>query len=166
MVAASAAFGNSFTLPAVFLTTLLPKALADRAVGYAALFLLAWSPCLWSIGMALMGSSAQQPVPRQQQQEQAAAAAAAQQLEQQGQGAADSQQPKPLPWRQPRVVDITPAKPGRSGSSGSSSPGGSSSSGGQEEEAEALVEPPSWAESLAQHPAVTRVLQFGAQVGG
>jgi len=56
MVAPSAAFGNSFTLPAIFFATLLPGAMADRALGYAALFLLAWSPCLWTIGPALVDS--------------------------------------------------------------------------------------------------------------
>jgi predicted permease len=55
LVAVSCAFGNSFTLPAVFFFTLLPAPLADRALGYAALFLLAWSPAMWSVGLALVG---------------------------------------------------------------------------------------------------------------
>ena len=41
-MALAAAFGNSFTLPAVFFMTLLPPALADRALGYAAIFMLFW----------------------------------------------------------------------------------------------------------------------------
>jgi len=50
----SCAFGNSFTLPAVFFLTLLPSAAASKALGYAALFLLTWSPCLWSFGLSLV----------------------------------------------------------------------------------------------------------------
>lgn len=41
-------------LPAVFFMTLLPPALADRALGYAAIFLLAWSPALWSLGYSMV----------------------------------------------------------------------------------------------------------------
>jgi predicted permease len=51
LVAAASAFQNSFTLPAVFLLSLLPGAVADRAVAYLGLYLLAWSPCLWSFGL-------------------------------------------------------------------------------------------------------------------
>lgn len=149
MVAASAAFGNSFTLPAVFLTTLLPAPLADRALGYAALFLLAWSPCLWSIGLALIGGKEQPGGPAQQrqqgQQQQAEAAGGA------GAGAAGGSaagSPKPLAWRQPRAVDVTPV-----GASGSSVDGGA-------------AEPPSWLEQLVQHPVATRLGQFVSQVGG
>lgn len=50
----SCAFGNSFTLPAVFFLTLLPSAAANKALGYAALFLLTWSPCLWTFGLSLV----------------------------------------------------------------------------------------------------------------
>jgi len=51
LVAVAGAFQNSFTLPAVFLLSLLPGAVADRAVAYLGLYLLAWSPCLWSFGL-------------------------------------------------------------------------------------------------------------------
>lgn len=51
LIAAACAFQNSFTLPAVFLLSLLPGAIADRAVAYLGLYLLAWSPCLWSFGL-------------------------------------------------------------------------------------------------------------------
>lgn len=51
LVAMASAFQNSFTLPAVFLLSLLPGTVADRAVAYLGLYLLAWSPCLWSFGL-------------------------------------------------------------------------------------------------------------------
>ena len=149
LVPAAAAFGNSFTLPAVFLTTLLPPALADRALGYAALFLLAWSPCLWSLGMALIAGKQQQPPTAAVQAAAAAAEQQQQELEQQqGSGGGG---PKPLAWRQPRVVDVTPAA-------------ASSSSGSSSEEQLELPTPPSWAERLAQHPFTAQLCQFGAQV--
>ncbi|GAB4819750.1 hypothetical protein N2152v2_006796 [Parachlorella kessleri] len=67
LVALAAAFGNSFTLPAVFFMTLLPPALADRALGYAAIFMLFWSPALWSLGYAMVlggpDNASQPPLP-------------------------------------------------------------------------------------------------------
>lgn len=54
LVTAACAFQNSFTLPAVFLLSLLPGVVADRAVAYLGLYLLAWSPCLWSFGLYLI----------------------------------------------------------------------------------------------------------------
>lgn len=54
LVIAASAFGNSFTLPAVFFLSLLPGPMADQAIAYCGLFLLAWSPCLWSLGVALL----------------------------------------------------------------------------------------------------------------
>ncbi|KAL4420711.1 hypothetical protein ABPG75_010367 [Micractinium tetrahymenae] len=152
MVAASAAFGNSFTLPAVFLTTLLPAPLADRALGYAALFLLAWSPCLWSIGMALIGGKDQAGGPsqrRQQEQQQQADAAGGGPGAAALAGAGGTGSLKPLAWRQPKAVDVTPLSP--SGSSGGSVDGGE-------------VEPPSWVEQLVQHPVTARLGQFASQV--
>lgn len=149
MVAASAAFGNSFTLPAVFLTTLLPAPLADRALGYAALFLLAWSPCLWSIGLALISGKDQRAgQPRQQSQQQQVAAAGSA-----GPGAAamagsgGSGSPKPLAWRQPRAVDVTPLSASDASVDGDP------------------PEPPSWAQQLVEHPAAARLGQFASQVG-
>ena len=54
LTAAACAFGNSLTLPLVFLAALLPAAAFDRAAGYTALFLLGWSPLLWSVGLRLL----------------------------------------------------------------------------------------------------------------
>jgi predicted permease len=54
LVAAGCAFGNSFTLPAVFFLTLLPPPLADAAIAYCGLFLLAWSPAMWSVGLSIV----------------------------------------------------------------------------------------------------------------
>lgn len=54
LVTAACAFQNSFTLPAVFLLSLLPAVVADRAIAYLGLYLLAWSPCLWSFGLYLI----------------------------------------------------------------------------------------------------------------
>jgi len=54
LITAACAFQNSFTLPAVFLLSLLPATVADRAVAYLGLYLLAWSPCLWSFGLYLI----------------------------------------------------------------------------------------------------------------
>ena len=54
LIITACAFGNSFTLPAVFFMTLLPGALADQAIAYCGLFLMAWSPCLWSIGLNIV----------------------------------------------------------------------------------------------------------------
>ncbi|CAD7699034.1 unnamed protein product, partial [Ostreobium quekettii] len=54
MLVAACGFGDSFTLPLVFMLALLPAALADSATAYVALFLLGWSPCFWSIGFAML----------------------------------------------------------------------------------------------------------------
>jgi len=57
LVQLSCAFGNTLTLPLVFLYTLLPAASADSAVAVTALFLAGWSPCLWSIGYEIVGAA-------------------------------------------------------------------------------------------------------------
>ncbi len=57
LTAAACAFGNSLTLPLVFLAALLPAGAYERAVGYTALFLMGWSPLLWSVGLQLLGSA-------------------------------------------------------------------------------------------------------------
>ena len=57
LVMSCCAFGNSLTLPLVFLLALLPSAAADRATGYLALFMMGWSPMLWSFGLQLLGRS-------------------------------------------------------------------------------------------------------------
>ncbi len=50
LTVAACTFGNTLTLPLVFMMSLLPGAAFDRAVGYTALFLVGWSPLLWSLG--------------------------------------------------------------------------------------------------------------------
>ena len=172
MVAPACAFGNSFTLPAIFFATLLPPALADRALGYAALFLLAWSPCLWSLGMTLVGGQPAAPKPQRQQERRggAAAQAAAAAEQQQGGGSGgglatqeeQQQQSKPLSWRQPRIVDVTPLAVGSSDSLGSADEG--ASAGCATSSGNGLSEPPAWAEALARHPATARLTQFLSQV--
>ena len=56
IVKATCAFGNSVTLPLIFFSTLLTKAQYDLAAGYTALFLIAWSPALWSLGYSMFVS--------------------------------------------------------------------------------------------------------------
>merc|ERR1711937_196800 len=53
IVKAACAFGNSVTLPLIFFSTLLSGAQYDLAAGYTALFLIAWSPALWSLGYSM-----------------------------------------------------------------------------------------------------------------
>ena len=60
-MAAACTFGNSLTLPLVFLSSLLPGAAYERAVGYTALFLAGWSPLLWSLGYAQLSAVALSP---------------------------------------------------------------------------------------------------------
>lgn len=52
------AYGNSFTLPSVFMMSLLSASAFNRATGYTALFLMAWSPTLWGYGYKVMSSAA------------------------------------------------------------------------------------------------------------
>lgn len=134
--------------PAIFFATLLPPALADRALGYAALFLLAWSPCLWSFGLSLVGG---RPPSQQQQQQQLdleqqqQGPAEAWQQEGSGSGSIEQRQPWRFGWRHPPVVDVTPGS-------------------GDAASTQALPAPPSWVEWLAGHPATKRALQLGSQV--
>lgn len=69
LVLACCAFGNSVTLPLVFLLALLPTAAADRATGYLALFMMGWSPMLWTYGLFLLnrGMPNSQPGQRSRQ---------------------------------------------------------------------------------------------------
>jgi predicted permease len=55
-VTTACAFGNSLTLPLVFLMALLPGAAAERATGFLALFLIGWSPSFWSIAYRALAS--------------------------------------------------------------------------------------------------------------
>ena len=54
MTVLAAAFPNSMTVPLVLLSTLLGSAESARAVGFLALFLLGWSPTLWSAGYSYL----------------------------------------------------------------------------------------------------------------
>ena len=51
---ACCAFGNTFTLPIVFLVEVLGAAFGDRVAGYVALYLIGWSPALWTAGYLLI----------------------------------------------------------------------------------------------------------------
>ncbi|OUS45831.1 AEC family transporter: auxin efflux [Ostreococcus tauri] len=51
---AACAFGNTFTLPLVFLTEVLGRARADETAGYIALYLIGWTPVLWTVGFLLI----------------------------------------------------------------------------------------------------------------
>ena len=51
---ACSAFGNSLTLPIIFLATLLPKDAMSSASAYLALFLLGWTPWLWTLGFSIL----------------------------------------------------------------------------------------------------------------
>lgn len=51
---ASCSFCNSMTLPLVFLASLLRGGAATRSFGYVALYQLAWSPLLWSLGPRML----------------------------------------------------------------------------------------------------------------
>lgn len=62
MVAACCTFGNSMTLPLVFLGSLLPPPVAARAVGYLALYQMAWSPLLWALGPRMLRPSGAAPL--------------------------------------------------------------------------------------------------------
>lgn len=57
LVSTACTFGNSLTLPLVFMSSLMPAADFDRAVGYTALFLTGWSPLLWSLGYSQLTSA-------------------------------------------------------------------------------------------------------------
>lgn len=61
LVQLSCAFGNTLTLPLVFILALLPSAAADSAVAFIALFLVGWSPCLWSVGYEIVGRACPKP---------------------------------------------------------------------------------------------------------
>ena len=52
------AYGNSFTLPSVFMMSLLSADAFQRATGYTALFLMTWSPMLWGYGYKILASAA------------------------------------------------------------------------------------------------------------
>jgi predicted permease len=47
---AACAFGNSLTLPLLFLLTLFPSEMEAEVTGCTALYLMVWSPLFWSLG--------------------------------------------------------------------------------------------------------------------
>ena len=51
---ACCAFGNTFTLPLVFLAEVLGASYADKVAGFIALYLIGWSPALWTVGYQLL----------------------------------------------------------------------------------------------------------------
>ena len=51
---AACSFGNTFTFPLVFLTEVLGRARADETAGYIALYLIGWTPVLWTVGFLLI----------------------------------------------------------------------------------------------------------------
>ena len=53
-VGACCAFGNTFTLPLVFLAEVLGASYADKVAGFIALYLIGWSPALWTVGYQLL----------------------------------------------------------------------------------------------------------------
>jgi predicted permease len=57
LVATACTFGNSLTLPLVFMDSLMAPAAFDRAIGYTALFLTGCSPLLWSLGYSQLTSA-------------------------------------------------------------------------------------------------------------
>jgi len=57
MVRACCMFGNSMTLPLVFMASLLAPAVNARAVGYLALYQMAWSPLLWALAPRVLHPS-------------------------------------------------------------------------------------------------------------
>lgn len=58
LVQTACAFGNSLTLPLLFLVSLIPAAQGGVATGAIALFLLGWSPMFWTLGLRRLSSAA------------------------------------------------------------------------------------------------------------
>eukprot|EP00892_Ulva_mutabilis_P006156 jgi/Ulvmu1/3912/UM018_0135.1 len=58
LVQTACAFGNSLTLPLLFLVSLVPAAQEGLATGAVALFLLGWSPMFWTLGLRRLTTAA------------------------------------------------------------------------------------------------------------
>lgn len=58
LVQTACAFGNSLTLPLLFLLSLIPPGTEGVATGAIALFLLGWSPMFWTLGLRRLTSAA------------------------------------------------------------------------------------------------------------
>lgn len=57
LVIAACAFGNTVTLPLVILSGMLSSNDATTAAGFVALFMVGWSPFLWSYGYQMFGNT-------------------------------------------------------------------------------------------------------------
>lgn len=57
LVIAACAFGNTVTLPLVILSGILPSNDANTAAGFVALFMVGWSPLIWSYGYQMFTST-------------------------------------------------------------------------------------------------------------
>ncbi|CAM6100938.1 unnamed protein product [Calypogeia fissa] len=63
MITAACAFGNSLTLPLVFLSGVLATTEeANRAAGYLALYMVGWSPAMWSVGFKILTAGDEEEV--------------------------------------------------------------------------------------------------------
>lgn len=58
VVQTACAFGNSLTMPLMFMLSLFPASLAGVATGAVALFLLGWSPMFWTLGLSRITGAA------------------------------------------------------------------------------------------------------------
>ncbi|CAM6040083.1 unnamed protein product [Sphagnum compactum] len=56
IITAACAFGNSLTLPLVFMTGVLAADELNQAAGYLALFMVGWTPALWTVGYRIISS--------------------------------------------------------------------------------------------------------------
>ncbi|XP_024520322.1 uncharacterized protein LOC9659155 isoform X1 [Selaginella moellendorffii] len=67
LVTISCAFGNTLSLPLVFIRGILSPRDASLASGYLALFIVGWSPFLWTVAYQILSSSVQsQEIPEKQ----------------------------------------------------------------------------------------------------
>ncbi|KAI5066294.1 hypothetical protein GOP47_0018918 [Adiantum capillus-veneris] len=57
LLTAASAFGNTITLPLVFLSGMLSQSDYSTAAGYLALYTVGWSPCLWTLGYLILSST-------------------------------------------------------------------------------------------------------------
>ncbi|KAG0568183.1 hypothetical protein KC19_6G000700 [Ceratodon purpureus] len=56
IITAACAFGNSFTLPLIFMTGVLGGEETSKIAGYLALFMVGWSPALWTVGYSMIAA--------------------------------------------------------------------------------------------------------------
>jgi auxin efflux carrier family protein len=58
VIQTACAFGNSLTMPLLFMLSLFPASLSSLATGSVALFLLGWSPVFWTLGYSKISGAA------------------------------------------------------------------------------------------------------------